>query len=134
MNSNLARLIHDYQGSVREAVELMRNSGLQLPNSSTEWAANGIPQRGMLKGNIPYFKHGYGCAVNLPTGAVDFDFGEHGEYNGFDAGRLASFAGSKLPEYGFATQAALSDCLTSEVAAGSVLYSGYILHYLAHAA
>ena len=134
MNSNLARLIHDYQGSVREAVELMRGAGMQLPTSSMDWAANGIPQRGMLKGNIPYFKHGYGCAVKLPSGAVDFDFGERGEYDGFDAGRLASFAGSRLAEYGFSDEAALEDCLKAAVAAGTVLYSGYILHYLAHAA
>ncbi|MBB3857942.1 hypothetical protein FHY29_003392 [Xanthomonas arboricola] len=134
MNSNLARLISDYQSAVREAIGLMRDSGIKLPTSNADWAANGIPQRGTLKGDIPYFKHGYGCSVKLPSGAVDFDFGEHGETNGFDAWRLASFSGPRLSEYGFVSEASLNDCFTAEVAAGSLVYSGYILHYIAHAA
>ena len=76
MNNNLARLISDYQGAVREAVAAIRDSGIELPTTSTDWAANGIPQRGTFKGGIPYFKHGYGCLVRLPSGAVDFDFGD----------------------------------------------------------
>ncbi|MBB3802564.1 hypothetical protein FHR47_002831 [Xanthomonas arboricola] len=134
MNSNLACLISDYQSAVRKAVELMRNSGIDLPATNRDWAANGIPQRGTLTGDVPYFKHGYGCSVKLPSGAVDFDFGVHGETHGFDLWRLASFAGQRLPEYGFRTEAALNDCFKAELAAGSLVYSGYILHYLAHAA
>ncbi len=134
MNNNLARLISDYQGAVREAVAAIRDSSIGLPATSADWAANGIPQRGTLKNGIPYFKHGYGCSVSLPSGAVDFDFGERGEIDGFDAWRLASFAGPRLPEYGFASEAALNDCFKAELAAGSLVYSGYILHYIAHAA
>jgi hypothetical protein len=134
MNSNLARLISDYQSAVREAVDLMRDSGIELPASNIDWTANGIPQRGTLKGEVQYFKHGYGCSVKMPSGAVDFDFGEHGEIDGFDAWRLASFAGQRLPEYGFVSEATLNDCFKVEVAAGSLVYSGYILHYIAHAA
>lgn len=134
MNNNLARLISDYQTSVRAAVELMRQSGIQLPATNVDWAATDIPQRGELKGGNPYFKHGYGCAVRLPGGAVDFDFGEQGEIDGFDAWRLAGFAGSRLSEYGFVSEAALNECFKAEVAVGSLVYSGYILHYIAHAA
>jgi hypothetical protein len=131
MNTNLARLIYDYQSAVREAIAAMRGSGIELPASNADWAANGIPQRGMLKGDIPYFKHGYGCSIELPSGAVDFDFGEQGEIDGFDTWRLASFAGPGLSEYGFASKAALNDCFKAEVEAGRLVYSGYILHYLA---
>ena len=70
----------------------------------------------------------------MPSGAVDFDFGEQGEIDGFDSWRLAGFAGTRLSEYGFANEAALNDCFKAEVAAGSLVYSGYILHYLSHAA
>ncbi|WP_349655489.1 hypothetical protein [Xanthomonas sp. 10-10] len=134
MNSNLVRLISDYQTAVREAVAVMRDSGIELPASNADWTANGIPQRGTLKGGIPYFKHGYGCSVRLLGGAVDFDFGERGEIDGFDVWLLASFAGPRLSEYGFASEAALNDCFKAEVAASSLVYSGYILHYIAHAA
>ncbi|WP_370868306.1 hypothetical protein [Pseudomonas sp. MWU12-2311] len=93
-----------------------------------------MPNRGELEGGIQYYKHGYGCAVSLSTGAVDFDFGDQGEIDGFDVWRLTGFADSKLPEYGFATEDALKECFKEEVAAGSLVYSGYILYYLADAA
>jgi hypothetical protein len=134
MDNHLARLISDYQASVRAAVELMQQSRIPMPDTDADWAATDIPQRGELDGGIPYFKHGYGCAVRLPAGSVDFDFGEHGEIDGFDAWRLVSFAGSRLSEYGFASEASLNECFKAEVAAGSLVYSGYILHYIADAA
>lgn len=134
MNKQLARLISDYQASVRTAVELMQHSGIPRPSTCTDWADADIPEHGELKGGTRYFKHGFGCAVCFPTGAVDFDFGDEGEIDGFNVGRLAGFAGSRLPEYGFATGDALKTCFREEVAAGSLVYSGYILYYLADAA
>ncbi len=133
MNQHLHRLILDYQASVRTAVELMRQSGIPLPATNTDWVGTGIPPRGELDGGIAYFKHGYGCAVKLPAGEVDFDFGEHGEIDGFDAWRLTRFAGPRLPSYGFSDAAALNECFKAEVAAGSVVFSGYILHYITDA-
>ena len=134
MNQYLIRLISDYQASVRSAVDHMQKSGIPLPATNTDWVGNGIPHRGHLNGGIPYFKHGYGCEVKLPSGTVDFDFGERGEIDGFDAWRLAGFAGSRLSDYGFDSQSALHECFKAEVAAGTLIFSGYILHYLAHAA
>ena len=131
MDQHLARLIGDYKASVHRATELMRQSDIALPASNTDWAGNGIPQRGELLGGISYFKHGYGCAVKLPEGSVDFDFGAHGEIDGFDAWRLVAFAGTRLSKYGFKNEAALITCFNEAVAAGSVVYSGYILHYVA---
>ena len=133
MNQHLLRLIFDYQACVRTAVDLMQQSGIPLPATNTDWVGTDVPQRGNLNGGISYFKHGYGCAVDLPSGRVDFDFGEHGEIDGFDVWRLAGFAGSRLPEYGFTSKAALNECFKSEVATGSLVFSGYILHYVAHA-
>jgi len=133
MNNQLANLICDYQASVGAAVDMMQRSGIPRPPTNTDWVGTDIPQHGELEGGIRYFKHGYGCAISLPTGAVDFDFGEHGEIDGFDAWRLASFAGAKLSEYGFADEDALNECFKAEVAAGSLVYSGYILYYLADA-
>jgi hypothetical protein len=131
MNQNLARLIADYQASVRDAIDLLKKSGIPLPATNTEWTGIDIPQRGELEGGIPYFKHGYGCAVRLPSGSVDFDFGAHGEIDGFDAWRLISFAGRRLHDYGFTNDDALNACFKSEVLVGSLLYSGCILHYIA---
>ena len=131
MNNQLAILIRDYQASVGAAVDLMQRSGIPRPLSNTDWVGADIPQRGELEGGVRYFKHGYGCAVSLPSGTVDFDFGDRGEIDGFDAWRLAGFAGDKLPDYGFTDENAIKECIKEEVAAGALVYSGYILYYLA---
>lgn len=39
-----------------------------------------------------YLKHGAGCTVYFQDGEIDFDFGRHGEINGFDPWRLFIFA------------------------------------------
>ncbi|NWB99549.1 hypothetical protein HX882_27045 [Pseudomonas gingeri] len=124
MNNNLAHLISDYQACVRTAVELMQRSGIPRPSTCREWAAMGIPARGELEGGVRYYKHGYGCAVSLSTGKVDFDFGRAGEIGGFDVWRLTNFADTRLPEYGFATEGILKACFNAEVAAGSLVRPG----------
>ena len=131
MNNRLAILISDYQANVTSAVDLMQRSGIPRPLTNTDWVVTDIPQRGELEGGVRYFKHGYGCAVHLPTGTVDFDFGAQGEISGFDAWRLAGFAGDRLSAYGFADEDALTECFNAEVAAGALVYSGYILYYVA---
>jgi hypothetical protein len=131
MNVNLYKLITDYQASVARATALMQKSGIQMPLTATDWACNGIEQRGYLLGGAKYFKHGFGCAVHLPTGVIDFDFGNHGEINGFCAHRLATFAGARIRDYGFQSEEVLIDCFKTEVDAGSIIFSGYFLYYLA---
>ncbi len=130
MNTQLANLIADYLSSVRVAVDLMQRSGIPRPATNTDWAMADIAQTGELDGGIRYFKHGYGCAVHLPTGHVNFDFGMQGEIDGFDSWRLSGFAGSELAKYGFTDEDALNEFFNAEVAAGSLVYSGYILYYL----
>ena len=79
---------------------------------------------------IKDFKHGYGCAVQLPGGSVDFDFGEHGQTDGFDTWCLSSFADERLTEYGFASEVELTRTFEQAVAAEELQYSGSILYYL----
>ena len=129
MDARLALLVQDYLSAVATAVRLLAESGIPLPESNVGWAANDIPQTGLLHRRIKYFKHGYGCAVQLPGGSVDFDFGAHGETNGFDAWRLSSFADNRLVEYGFASETELNQAFEQAAAAGEFVYSGYILYY-----
>lgn len=111
----------------------MQQSAIPLPASNSDWAGLDIPQQGELTGGIRYFKHGYGCAVHLPTATVSFDFGEQGEIDGVTLSRLASFAENRLAQYGFTDEDELKHCFEQEVAAGSLVYSGYILYYVAAA-
>ncbi|WP_426186251.1 DUF6896 domain-containing protein [Pseudomonas sp. NFXW11] len=126
-------MIADYQNAVRNAVDLLQQAAIPLPTSNADWADMNIAEQGELAGGVRYFKHGYGCAVHLPAGPVSFDFGEQGEIDGFNLSRLAGFAGDRLAQYGFDDEQALKLSFDNEVAAGSLLYSGYILYYLASA-
>ncbi|WP_394304658.1 DUF6896 domain-containing protein [Pseudomonas danubii] len=111
----------------------MQQSAIPLPASNADWVGTDIPDQGELAGGIRYFKHGFGCAVHLPTATVSFDFGEQGEIDGVTLSRLAGFAENRLLEYGFADENELKHCFDNEVAAGSLVYSGYILYYVATA-
>lgn len=134
MNNQLARLITDYQTSVRTAVVLMHRSGIPMPFSSASWIEADIPHRGKLEGGVEYFKHGAGCEVSLETGKVDFDFGDQGEIGGFDVWRLIRFAGSRLSDYGFESAEAVKQCFEAAVTSATLIYSGYCLYYVANAA
>lgn len=133
MDQRLSQLISDYQAAVREAVDLMVRTGIARPQSNVAWAGTDIRQISDLVGGVRYRKHGYGCAVQLPTGSVDFDFGERGEIDGFDVWRLLGFAGRRLSSYGFAKEDELKDAFETAFANGELLYSGYILYYLKQA-
>lgn len=130
MDKRLHTLISDYITSVATAVQLLAESGFELPNSNSEWACNGAKRVGVLKDGTKYVKHGYGCRVDLPNETVDFDFGEKGEIDGFDAWRLSTFADSRLQQYGFSGEEDLNAVFKFAVQSGSLIYSGYILRYL----
>lgn len=130
MNKKLKKIVLAYQASVRAAVELMQESGIPLPITSSDWIATEIPAHGELVGGVTYYKHGAGCLVDLPSGAVDFDFGRLGEIDGFDAWRLATFAGSEFAKYGFETKEEIDTSFQSAVKSGSLVSSGHILYYV----
>lgn len=130
MNQKLKSLIENYLSAVNEAIELLVASGIALPKSNSEWVASDINQRGELKNGIKYFKHGYGCAVHLSSGVVDFDFGANGEFNGFDEWRIWGFLqNSKLPKL-FKSESELKQEFRHAVEIGELTFSGYILYFL----
>ncbi len=130
MDARLARLVADYLAAVEAAVALLEASGIERPATNVAWARNPLPSAGELAGGVPYRKHGYGCAVQLPQGTVEFDFGPRGEINGFDDWRLAVFAGPGLGRYGLRSEDELSALFRRHVEAGELQASGFVLHYL----
>jgi hypothetical protein len=68
-----------------------------------------------LNGGIRYYKHGFGCAVHLPDGGVDFDFGDKGEIDGFAASRLIGFSEGCLDQYRFSSEEELKKCSTQRL-------------------
>jgi hypothetical protein len=105
MDERLSKLISDYQSRVAEAVTMLERAGIPRPYSNVQWACNDVPRRGRLCGEFNYYKHGFGCEVYGPEWRIDFDFGWHGEIDGFGVGSLyyfaSYFASTRLSEYGF---------------------------------
>jgi hypothetical protein len=104
MDAQLRGLIDEYLAAIREALSLFRtHKGLE-PDAVMCWREQDelAQQIGYVDatGKIPFFFHGIGCAVHLPAGAVDWDFGHGGRFDGFDAWRLARFAEERSPRHG----------------------------------
>lgn len=131
MDNNLKQLITEFQFRVRHSVALMYRSGMTMPYSSFAWLRADIPGSGVLDGGIKYFKHGAGCEVQLETGTVDFDFGEHGEIDGFDLWRLTKFTRGSLPCFGFDNAEQIEQSFNAAVACGDLERSGHDLYCLA---
>lgn len=126
----LQRLIGDYQAVVaRRFTQLRAELGFEAPKSNTDWACNGLEQKGRLSDGTQYFKHGYGCAINGTTDSVDFDFGANGEIDGFDASRLWGFAGASKKDYGFGSEKEIEAAIKKATAEGYLRYSGYMLYH-----
>ncbi|MEQ1517204.1 MAG: hypothetical protein ABL931_12030 [Usitatibacteraceae bacterium] len=131
MNDELSKLINAYQAAVRESIALLERAGISRPATSMAWVENDMPHLGELPGGVRYLKHGYGCAVHLPLGKVDFDFGINGQIDGFDLWRLTSFAEGRLREFGFSSEQEIKTAFQSSVDSGEIVPSKYLLHYLA---
>lgn len=129
MDTTLLKLIRDYQAKVAEAVQMLEVAGIPRPASTMEWVCNQIAQRGSLPNGFKYFKHGFGCAVAGPDWNVDFDFGERGQIDGFDAWRLFDFAEKNLTTCGFRSLEQIEEAVRVAAQAGSLEFSGYILYY-----
>ena len=67
-------------------------------------------------------------------GEIDFDFGRHGEINGFDPWRLFIFAREKLSIYGFESQDDLEKCFDVAVSEGHLVCSESSVFYVANVA
>lgn len=130
MDQRLHNLILAYQRAVRWAVSELERGGIPRPTSCDEWAGADIPGRGELRLGVRYFKHGYGVTVGSSSVVVDFDFGQSGQIDGFDAWRLWRFAEDNSDKFGFVEQEELKQAFHAAVAAGELEFSGYLLYYL----
>lgn len=77
---------------VRE--ELGPALGVRFPRSDVDWVAVclecGLYGVRTVNGHT-VFAHGFGIAIDFPDLTIDFDWGERGEPDGFDAWRLWIF-------------------------------------------
>ncbi len=89
VDSALRRTIQRAASIPRVAAHL----GISIPVTNVDWARTRVvPGTGQTSDGIEFFKHGYGVRMSCGARVVDFDLGENGELDGFDAGRLYHFA------------------------------------------
>ena len=106
MHPVLANLINRFRAAQDYGVTLVRDVlgsavGVRLPTSNHEWvticAECGLYQIDWVSG-IEVYAHGYGIELIVDGLTIDFDWGDHGEPDGFDCWRLWNFArGNGLP-------------------------------------
>ena len=125
----LRELIEAFSRTVAWAMQQLREGGVPAPPSNVGWWATRIPQHGALPSGITYRKHGYGVEVRSDARVVDFDFGERGETDGFDAWRLWQFAEANGVRIPFATNEEMTAALDDAEIAGFVTKRG-ALYYL----
>ncbi len=131
MKNALRDLIEAYISKAAELVpRLLVSLGSQLPITNNEWVALRIPQSGMTSDGLIYFKHGYGVAIEYDGGELDIDFGDQGQYDGFDAWRLFSFAMEGKIQTPYKNHREIEADIKDAESKGQLRYSGYILYYL----
>lgn len=102
MHPCLDELITRFRNAQDAAVAiLVGRLNISLPASNRDWASTALHKRQSFDVNgttIGLEPHGYGVKITAPTLTIDFDWGEHGEPDGFDAWRLWVYRRDNLPE------------------------------------
>lgn len=126
-------MIEAYRSKASELIPRLSESlGFTLPITNLEWVSFNIPQRGQTAEGLHYFKHGYGVAIRYDGGEIDIDFGDNGEYDGFDGYRLFRFAVESNMRIPYRNAQELVADIKEAESKGEIWYSGYILYYLSN--
>ena len=132
MNQQLKEAIDVYiDGSETLFTQLASDLGVALPVNANDWASLDIEGSGVSSSGIKYRKHGYGVSMRLEELSVDFDLGNKGELNGVDPWKLFFFAENNGVPLPYASTEEIQDEFKLLQKAGELVYSVYILYYLA---
>ena len=127
-------LVNSFNQRQKEVVKILRDLwNIEFPMTNTNWMnwhhqadSSSVPYE---KRNIKIFPHGYGLSMKTPEFWIDFDFGDAGEINGFDAGRLLTYNQKNTMINCLDTLDQFQNIIDQEVQNGNLKYSGYINYY-----
>ena len=95
MNSELIKIINLFNKSQENAIEKLENDfDCPRPKDSMDYILRCVPiirELNYSSNGITIKPHGIGMMINTGKEKIDFDFGKNGEFNGFDAYRLANY-------------------------------------------
>jgi len=101
-------VLDDLIGRFRKAQDiavhtLVHKLSIPQPDSNRAWAfycvEKGLHQARELKG-VGVYAHGYGIELKIENLTIDFDWGDHGEPDGFDGWRLWNFRTDNCSQVG----------------------------------
>ena len=133
MENELRDLIKAYQDKAADLIPRLSEAlNFKLPITNTDWTGLDIAQRGKTSDGLQYFKHGYGVAIRFDGGEIDIDFGDMGQYDGFDAWRLFRFAVQCNLKTSYRDHREIEAYIKEAESKAQIRYSGYLLYYLGH--
>ena len=131
MNQELQNIIIQYQEAVANLFPRVASYlNIQLPISNVDWTGINTEQRGETPDGVKYFIHGYGISMNDGNLKIDFDLGDKGQINGFDAWRFSDFVEKNSIKTSFKDDKEIERAIKQAEKDGELKYSGYILYYL----
>lgn len=142
MNPALLNLIEKFRAAQDRAVAFITGTlrsvlGVRLPTSKYDWliicGETGLGCVNRVNG-VEVYSHGYGIELTFPDLAIDFDFGDHGETDGFDVWRLHFFSRCNQNLVPLAKYAVVENWLGEALAAGELTRDRLLCYSPAHRA
>ena len=124
MNPELKRIISMFNLAQVEAVEILETVfNCPRPKDQMDFICRCKPWVQKLRYKLNGFKirpHGIGMAINMGKTKIDFDFGENGEIDAFDAYRLFNFIKANKIESSFKTEEEIQTEISKAVNMGLI--------------
>lgn len=142
MNPALLNLIEKFRAAQDRAVAFITGTlrdvlGIRLPTSQYDWLLicneTGLSFVNKVNG-VEVYTHGYGIELTFPDLAIDFDFGDHGEPDGFDVWRLHFFSRCNPKLVPLAEYAVVKEWIDEALATGELTQDRLLCYSPAHRA
>ena len=127
MNKDLKNIIDKFNQAQLRAVEILENEfECERPSSTLDFITRCIPiirSKEYSNGGYKIRPHGFGMEINIDGTIIDFDFGEKGEINGFDAWRLYHFVKSNNIKTSLNAENKIEAAIESSLLEGKIIKS-----------
>ncbi|MEL6694585.1 MAG: hypothetical protein AAFP89_00035 [Bacteroidota bacterium] len=128
-------LLQQFHLRQEEALDILSDKwNITFPKTCHEWIDwcihAGKRKLPMNKEGVKIHPHGFGLSLSNGQFWIDFDFGENGEADGFDAWRLRRFAENNKISTPFQSGEEIQEVIAVETEKGALIFSGYINYYL----
>jgi len=125
MNKELSRIINLFNDAQKEAVYILESQfGCSKPTSSMDFTTrckSAIRNQNYESGEYKIRPHGIGMEININGTKIDFDFGENGEFNGFDSWRLFNFIETNKIKSTISTEEEMKELLENAISNGYIV-------------